>query len=118
MVALVSSPVTTTSVVKVTDSPGDVVVITNPNKHVSDWNIPSVETVSWLAPDGTTVEGVLELPKGYSKTDGPLPMYVAQLLLVKPNCNSRCTVVAFFPRKGGQCLAQTIAVQQDMGTSF
>jgi dipeptidyl aminopeptidase/acylaminoacyl peptidase len=76
MVALVSSPVTTTSVVKVTDSPGDVVVITNPNKHVSDWNIPSVETVSWLAPDGTTVEGVLELPKGYAKTDGPLPMYV------------------------------------------
>jgi dipeptidyl aminopeptidase/acylaminoacyl peptidase len=76
VVALISSSVMTTSVVKVTDNPNRVVVITNPNKHVSDWNIPSVKTVSWLAPDGTTVEGVLELPKGYSKTDGPLPMYV------------------------------------------
>lgn len=76
IIALVGSSVTYPSVVQVMDEPTMVAIIANPNDHINDWDLPSVQTVSWLAPDGTTVEGVLELPKGYLSSDGPLPMYV------------------------------------------
>ena len=76
IIALVGSPVTYTSVVRATENNNQVAVIANPNSHTEDWNLPSVQTVSWEAPDGTTVEGVLELPADYSISEGPLPMYV------------------------------------------
>lgn len=52
------------------------VPLTNLNPHVADWRLPNLELVTWKAPDGSTVEGVLETPPGWSPGDGPLPMIV------------------------------------------
>lgn len=53
-------------------------VLSDANPQTRDWKKPSVEVVSWTAPDGTTVEGVLELPYGYDRArDGALPMVVS-----------------------------------------
>jgi len=51
-------------------------VVADPNPHMDEWSLPQIERVQWQAEDGTTVEGVLETPKGWTKEDGPLPMYV------------------------------------------
>ena len=65
------------SVVDVRESPHFVTVIANPNAFVDDWDIPTVQTVNWIAQDGTTIEGVLELPHDFVLgKDAPLPMYV------------------------------------------
>lgn len=48
----------------------------DPNPHTADWQLPTVEVVTWKAPDGTTVEGVLEKPPGYTPEQGPLPLLV------------------------------------------
>lgn len=54
------------------------VTLVDPNPQVKGWALPSVEHVTWTAPDGTKVGGVLELPPGYKKGDGkPLPLVVA-----------------------------------------
>lgn len=67
------------------DSPPDVYLVaaggaldrvTKINPQVEDWILPSIELVRWQAPDGTPVEGILELPPGWTKDDGPLPMIV------------------------------------------
>lgn len=76
IVALVGSSISLTSVVKATFDPNFVTVIANPNSHIESWQLPTVKVVQWQAPDGTTIEGVLELPHGYNPSDGPLPMYV------------------------------------------
>ncbi len=47
------------------------------NVHAQDWQLPDVRVYTWTAPDGTEVEGVLELPFGYSKEQGPLPTLVS-----------------------------------------
>ena len=46
------------------------------NPQVDAWILPSIETVQWTAPDGAQVEGILELPPGWTKDDGPLPLIV------------------------------------------
>lgn len=51
--------------------------VTRINPQVDSWVLPSIETVQWTAPDGAQVEGILELPPGWSKDDGPLPLIVA-----------------------------------------
>jgi dipeptidyl aminopeptidase/acylaminoacyl peptidase len=52
--------------------------LVDPNPHAKNWKIPSVRHVTWKAPDGSTVGGVLELPHGYDvKRDGKLPLVVA-----------------------------------------
>ena len=77
IVALVGSTLTLTSVVKVMPDPSLVTVIANPNSHVADWELPTIMTVQWEAKDGTTIEGVLELPFGFTVgKDAPIPMYV------------------------------------------
>ncbi|HIB22494.1 MAG TPA: S9 family peptidase [Rhodospirillales bacterium] len=76
LVAIISTSIALAKVVRVTDDPNTVVLIANPNAHISAWNLPSVQTVSWEGKDGTIIEAVLELPPGYESTDGPLPMYV------------------------------------------
>ena len=43
--------------------------ITDLNPHTKSWKLPSVRHVTWKAPDGTEVGGVLELPHGYKKGD-------------------------------------------------
>ncbi|MGS0696011.1 prolyl oligopeptidase family serine peptidase [Shewanella sp. 0m-4] len=50
--------------------------ITNINPQVDSWKLPQVSIVKWTAPDGAVVEGILDLPAGYKKEDGPLPLIV------------------------------------------
>jgi len=50
--------------------------LTTVNPQVEEWILPSIEIVRWKAPDGTPVEGILELPPGWTPEDGPLPMVV------------------------------------------
>ena len=51
--------------------------LTDLNPQAKEWALPSVEHVTWKAPDGATVGGVLELPPGYKKGEGkPLPLVV------------------------------------------
>ena len=77
IVALVGSEVSLTSIVQATENPDYVLVLANPNKHMSEWKLPDIQTVQWKAKDGTTIEGVLELPHGYVVgEDAPIPMYV------------------------------------------
>jgi len=49
--------------------------IVNPNAHTQEWKIPKVEHITWKAPDGTEVGGILELPPDYKKGD-KLPLVV------------------------------------------
>ncbi len=71
------------------DHPGDLFLVeprrpsrttrlTNVNPQVDTWKLPSIRIVQWTAPDGTTVEGILELPPGYEPgpRSAPLPMVV------------------------------------------
>jgi dipeptidyl aminopeptidase/acylaminoacyl peptidase len=48
----------------------------DPNPHTANWKVPSVKHITWKAPDGTEVGGVLELPYGYQKGE-KLPLVVA-----------------------------------------
>lgn len=50
--------------------------LTDTNPQTATWKLPEVSLVSWTAPDGVLVEGVLELPPGYRAEDGPLPLLV------------------------------------------
>ncbi|ABZ78545.1 peptidase S9 prolyl oligopeptidase active site domain protein [Shewanella halifaxensis HAW-EB4] len=50
--------------------------LTNINPQVDSWKLPQVSIVKWTAPDGAVVEGILDLPAGYKKEDGPLPLIV------------------------------------------
>ena len=49
----------------------------DPNPHTKTWKFPSIEHVTWKAPDGASVGGPLELPYGWKKGDEPLPLVVA-----------------------------------------
>lgn len=55
---------------------GNLNPVTHVNPQVDSWILPSIELVQWTAPDGAEVEGVLELPQGWTKKDGPLPLIV------------------------------------------
>ncbi|VTU02255.1 peptidase s9 : Peptidase S9 prolyl oligopeptidase active site domain protein OS=Ferrimonas balearica (strain DSM 9799 / CCM 4581 / PAT) GN=Fbal_3674 PE=4 SV=1: Gmad1: Peptidase_S9 [Gemmataceae bacterium] len=57
--------------------PDEVVTLVDPNPHTATWKFPTVEHVTWKAPDGTNVGGPLELPYGWKKGDKPLPLVVA-----------------------------------------
>jgi dipeptidyl aminopeptidase/acylaminoacyl peptidase len=50
--------------------------LTDLNPHTASWRWPSLQLVSWTAPDGATVEGTLELPAGWTPDAGPLPLLV------------------------------------------
>ncbi len=49
---------------------------TDLNPQVASWQLPQLSIVRWTAPDGKPVEGILELPPGYQKEDGALPLVV------------------------------------------
>jgi len=51
--------------------------VTNINPQVDTWKLPQIGIVKWTSPDGTPVEGILELPPDYKKGDGPLPLVVS-----------------------------------------
>jgi len=55
---------------------GEFVRLTRLNPHMDTWKLPQISLVTWAAPDGTEVEGILELPYGYTPDQGPLPMIV------------------------------------------
>ncbi len=42
--------------------------VTRVNPQVDTWKMPQIKTVKWTSPDGTTVEGILELPPDYDGT--------------------------------------------------
>ncbi|WP_144211482.1 S9 family peptidase [Shewanella donghaensis] len=50
--------------------------ITDINAQVKQWQLPQISIVKWKAPDGSDVEGILELPHGYDKNQGRLPLVV------------------------------------------
>lgn len=50
--------------------------LTDLNPHTADWALPTVSVFTWTAPDGRTVEGVLELPPGHDPTKGPIPTVI------------------------------------------
>ena len=50
--------------------------LTDLNPHMDTWKLPQISLVTWNAPDGTQVEGILELPPDYTPDQGPLPMVV------------------------------------------
>ncbi len=50
-------------------------VLVEPNPHTANWKLPTVQHITWKAPEGTEVGGVLELPFGYKKGD-KLPLVV------------------------------------------
>lgn len=49
---------------------------TRVNPQIDRWRIPLLSVVSWKAPDGATVEGVLELPHDHAPGSKPLPLVV------------------------------------------
>lgn len=51
--------------------------ITHINPQVDRWKLPQIQVVKWTSPDGTPVEGILELPHDWTLDDGPLPTVVA-----------------------------------------
>ena len=60
-----------------TATPGqNVAQLTTLNPQIETWKLPQISLVSWKAPDGTDVEGILELPPDYTPDQGPLPMVV------------------------------------------
>ncbi len=49
--------------------------ITRANPQVDTWKLPSIQTIQWKSKDGTTVEGILELPPDY-EPGTPLPTII------------------------------------------
>ncbi len=50
--------------------------LTNVNPQVDTWILPQIEHVSWTGADGDECFGILELPPGYTRADGPLPTII------------------------------------------
>lgn len=46
------------------------------NPQIDTWQLPQIEHVSWTGADGDICHGILELPAGYQKSDGPLPTII------------------------------------------
>ena len=50
--------------------------LSNIDPQVDSWKLPKISIVKWAAPDGSIVEGILDLPADYKKENGPLPLIV------------------------------------------
>ena len=50
--------------------------LTHANPQVDTWILPQIQHVSWTGADGDLCYGILELPAGYKKEDGPLPTII------------------------------------------
>ncbi len=50
--------------------------LTHANPQVETWILPQIQHVSWSGADGDICYGILELPAGYKKEDGPLPTII------------------------------------------
>jgi len=49
---------------------------THVNPQIDTWQLPQISQVSWTGADGDECHGILELPAGYRKDDGPLPTII------------------------------------------
>ncbi len=70
--------------------------LTNLNPQVRSWQLPTVKHITWKAPDGTEVGGVLELPHGH-KPGTKLPLVVG--IHGGPTTSSKADL-AFDPHNG------------------
>ncbi len=50
--------------------------LTTANPQMETWLLPEITHITWTAPDGAEVGGILELPPGYTPDQGPLPLVV------------------------------------------
>jgi dipeptidyl aminopeptidase/acylaminoacyl peptidase len=50
--------------------------VTSVNPQTASWDLPQLSVYRWTGADGDPVEGILELPPGYSPEQGPLPLVV------------------------------------------
>jgi dipeptidyl aminopeptidase/acylaminoacyl peptidase len=76
-VTLIATPMETADLYVASEASPDMLrQLTNLNPQTKTWKLPSVRHITWKAPDGTSVGGVLELPPGYAKGD-KLPLVVA-----------------------------------------
>ena len=73
--AVLATPDSLDEVYEIGDD-GEPTRLTDLNPQAADWPFPTVEIVKWTGADGDEVEGILELPPGYKKEDGPLPTIV------------------------------------------
>ena len=86
------------------------------------WKLPTVQHVTWKAPDGTEVGGVLELPPGYKKGD-KLPLVVAihggptTSSQGRPRASTRTTAGSTSPPRATPCCARTTAARPATATS-
>jgi len=51
-------------------------MLTTVNPQAETWGLPRLSIFSWIGADDDQVEGILELPPGYTAEDGPLPLIV------------------------------------------
>jgi dipeptidyl aminopeptidase/acylaminoacyl peptidase len=63
--------------------------LTDVNPQVAGWNLPAVKHVTWKAPDGVRVGGVLELPPDYKKGT-KLPLVVG--IHGGPTTSTKCAL--------------------------
>ena len=77
-IAMVGNGLTSTNDVLLqnTIENGDVLRLTNVNPQVDSWKLPQISLVNWKAPDGSQVDGILELPADYQPGAKPLPLIV------------------------------------------
>jgi len=74
--AVIYETITRTNDVYAVKGADKLVPITHVNPQVETWILPQIEHVSWTGADGDVCYGILELPPGYQKGDGPLPTII------------------------------------------
>lgn len=74
--AIVTSTLTDPPDVYLVGNGGRLDRLTRINPQVDTWKLPQISLIQWQAPDGSEVEGILELPPNYKKGDDPLPTIV------------------------------------------
>lgn len=50
--------------------------LTDVNPQMAAWILPQILDYTWTGGDGDEVHGILELPAGYTRDDGPLPTII------------------------------------------
>lgn len=50
--------------------------LTDVNPHMASWILPQILDYEWTGADGELCHGILELPAGYDRADGPLPAII------------------------------------------
>lgn len=56
--------------------PTTLLALTETNPQMDEWKLPQISLVEWEGANGDKVEGILELPPDYKKSDGKIPTIV------------------------------------------